>query len=254
MTGAAAVNGAVPGGCGSAVAGYAVVRSRRWCWRGGGCHLRGIPALGQIADIIFMVTWFAGLFYLPRLFVYHALSIGAPSGIESAERFKVMERKLYYGIMTPGAIATIGFGLWLWSPGFPMRAVDACEARRRRLIGYHVWCGRLVREFQRDRNRHGTYGIAGSTSFPVLILAGAVILVVVKPFCRARPLDCQNAAQRSRPLLVLVAVGARDIWSPAGARPARSWCRPRSPPVLAHHEAKAVQGPDPTGRRADADT
>ena len=68
--------------------------------------------------IIFMVTWFAGLFYLPRLFVYHALSIGAAGGGEgggaASERFKVMERKLYYGIMTPGAIATVGFGLWLW--------------------------------------------------------------------------------------------------------------------------------------------
>ena len=60
--------------------------------------------------IIFMVTWFAGLFYLPRLFVYHAMSEDAIS----QERFKVMERKLFYGIMTPGAILTIVFGVWLW--------------------------------------------------------------------------------------------------------------------------------------------
>ena len=60
--------------------------------------------------IIFMVTWFAGLFYLPRLFVYHAMSDDPPS----VERFKVMERKLYYGIMTPGAVLTIISGLWLW--------------------------------------------------------------------------------------------------------------------------------------------
>lgn len=53
--------------------------------------------------IIFMVTWFAGLFYLPRLFVYHAMSDDLPS----IERFKIMERKLYYGIMTPGAILTV---------------------------------------------------------------------------------------------------------------------------------------------------
>ena len=60
--------------------------------------------------IIFMVTWFAGLFYLPRLFVYHALCEDQPG----KERFKIMERKLYYGIMTPGAVLTIVFGVWLW--------------------------------------------------------------------------------------------------------------------------------------------
>ena len=60
--------------------------------------------------VIFMVTWFAGLFYLPRLFVYHALADDPVSN----ERFKVMERKLYYGIMTPGAVLTVGFGTWLW--------------------------------------------------------------------------------------------------------------------------------------------
>ena len=59
--------------------------------------------------IIFMVTWFAGLFYLPRLFVYHALA----NDSISIERFKIMERKLYFGIMTPGAILTLGFGIWL---------------------------------------------------------------------------------------------------------------------------------------------
>jgi hypothetical protein len=60
--------------------------------------------------IVFMVTWFAGLFYLPRLFVYHAQAQDA-IGIE---RFKLMERKLYFGIMTPGAVLTIASGLWLW--------------------------------------------------------------------------------------------------------------------------------------------
>jgi len=60
--------------------------------------------------IIFMVTWFAGMFYLPRLFVYHAMS----DDKISHERFKIMERKLFYGIMSPGAILTIAFGFWLW--------------------------------------------------------------------------------------------------------------------------------------------
>ena len=69
-------------------------------------------ALVKTLHIIFMVTWFAGLFYLPRLFVYHALAPGDDRiGIE---RFKTMERKLYYGIMAPGAILTVVFGSWMW--------------------------------------------------------------------------------------------------------------------------------------------
>src|SRR5258705_4081532 len=70
--------------------------------------------------LIFMVTWFAGLFYLPRLFVYHAQAEDRPS----IERFKVMERKLFWGIMTPGAVLTILFGVWLWLPSF--FAAPAC--------------------------------------------------------------------------------------------------------------------------------
>jgi len=62
--------------------------------------------------IIFLVTWFAGLFYLPRLFVYHSMM--AATDREGHERFKVMERKLFFGIMTPGGLLTIVFGLWLW--------------------------------------------------------------------------------------------------------------------------------------------
>ena len=60
--------------------------------------------------IVFVVTWFAGLFYLPRLFVYHAMTDDAAG----RERFKVMERKLYYGIMAPGAVLSVASGLWLW--------------------------------------------------------------------------------------------------------------------------------------------
>jgi putative membrane protein len=64
----------------------------------------------KAGHIVSMVTWFAGLFYLPRLFVYHAMA----EDETGKARFKIMERKLYFGIMTPGAILTIGFGLWLW--------------------------------------------------------------------------------------------------------------------------------------------
>ena len=138
--------------------------------------------------IISMVTWFAGLFYLPRLFVYHALSIGAAGGVEgasaAAERFKVMERKLYYGIMTPGAILTLGFGVWLWLGWFPHAGgwLHAKLMLVAILIGYHIWCGALVRDFKHDRNRHNHVWYRWFNELPVFVLIGVVILVVVKPF------------------------------------------------------------------------
>jgi putative membrane protein len=129
--------------------------------------------------VIFMVTWFAGLFYLPRLFVYHAQATDA-IGIE---RFKVMERKLYFGIMTPGAILTVLFGSWLWlGYGIAGAWLHAKLALVAILIAYHVYCGKLVGDFKRDRNRHGHVWYRWFNELPVLILLGAVILVVVKPF------------------------------------------------------------------------
>lgn len=129
--------------------------------------------------IIFMVTWFAGLFYLPRLFVYHAMSHDAP-GIE---RFKVMERKLYYGIMTPGAVLTILLGLWLWL-GYGISGVwlHAKLALVIVLIAYHLYCGKLLADFKYDRNRRGHVYYRWFNEFPVAILIAVVILVVVKPF------------------------------------------------------------------------
>ena len=134
--------------------------------------------------IIFMVTWFAGLFYLPRLFVYHALSLTGAADGAAVERFKVMERKLYYGIMTPGAIATLGFGLWLWLEWFPEagRWMHAKLTLVLVLIAYHIWCGKLLHDFRHNRNRHGHVWYRWFNEFPVLILAAVVILVVVKPF------------------------------------------------------------------------
>lgn len=126
-----------------------------------------------------MVTWFAGLFYLPRLFVYHAMSNDA-SGIE---RFKVMERKLYYGIMTPGAVLTILFGLWLWlGYGISGGWLHAKLALVIVLIGYHLYCGRLLTDFKCDRNRHSHVYYRWFNEIPVVILIVVVILVVVKPF------------------------------------------------------------------------
>jgi putative membrane protein len=136
--------------------------------------------------IIFVVTWFAALLYLPRLFVYHAMLLDAAGPAERAasERFKLMERKLYFGIMTPGAILAIAFGLWLWLAWFRdaggwMHAKLALVAI---LVGYHLWCGKLLGDFRRERNRHSHVWYRWFNEFPVLILAGAVILAVVKPF------------------------------------------------------------------------
>ncbi len=131
--------------------------------------------------IIFMVTWFAGLFYLPRLFVYHALAEDAVS----KERFKVMERKLYYGIMTPGAVLTVVFGVWLWV-GYGIGAGQgwllAKLALVIALIGYHIYCGILLDDFKNDRNTKSHVWFRWFNEAPVLVLAGAVLLVVFKPF------------------------------------------------------------------------
>jgi putative membrane protein len=129
--------------------------------------------------IIFMVTWFAGLFYLPRLFVYHAQS----EDRVSQERFKVMERKLYYGIMAPGAVLTVVFGLWLWlGYGFSGGWLHAKLALVAVLVAYHLWCGKLLVDFRHDRNAKSHVWFRWFNEFPVLILFAVVILVVVKPF------------------------------------------------------------------------
>ena len=129
--------------------------------------------------IIFMVTWFAGLFYLPRLFVYHAMSDDEPS----SERFKIMERKLFWGIATPGAILTIVFGLWLWlGYGFRGGWLHAKLLLVAVLVGYHVWCGKLMIDFREGRNPHTHVWYRWFNEFPVLVLFGSVFLVVLKPF------------------------------------------------------------------------
>lgn len=129
--------------------------------------------------IIFMVTWFAGLFYLPRLFVYHALA-NDRAGID---RFKVMERKLFYGIMTPGAVLTIGSGLWLWIGwGFNGGWLYAKLALVAVLIVYHVWCAMLVRDFRQEQNAHSHVWFRWFNEFPVLVLVAVVFLVEMKPF------------------------------------------------------------------------
>jgi protoporphyrinogen IX oxidase len=130
--------------------------------------------------IVFMVTWYAGLFYLPRLFVYHAMA----EDRASIERFKVMERKLYWGIMTPGAVLTVGLGIWLWLGWFRGSSawLDAKIAVVALLIVYHLWCGRLLAAFAADRNTRGHVWFRWFNEVPTLALFAIVILVVLKPF------------------------------------------------------------------------
>lgn len=129
--------------------------------------------------IIFMVTWMAGIFYLPRLFVYHAMS----EDTISIERFKIMERKLYYGIMAPGAVLTILFGSWLaFGYGIGGGWLHAKLALVALLVLYHLYCGKLMGDFRRGQNRHTHRFYRILNEVPVLLLAGIVILVVVKPF------------------------------------------------------------------------
>ena len=129
--------------------------------------------------IIFMVTWFAGLFYLPRLFVYHAMS----EDTASRERFKIMERKLYFGIMTPGAILTIVFGLWLWlGYGFYGGWLYAKMALVAVLVVYHGYCGKLMIDFRQDRNRHGQVFYRWLNELPVVVLIAIILLVELQPF------------------------------------------------------------------------
>jgi putative membrane protein len=129
--------------------------------------------------IVFMVTWFAGLFYLPRLFVYHATA----SDSEGNERFKIMERKLFYGIMTPGAVLTLASGVWLWLGwGISGGWLYAKLALVAVLVAYHVWCGKLLLHFRHERNRHSHVWYRWFNEFPVLLLLAIVFLVVLKPF------------------------------------------------------------------------
>ena len=139
-------------------------------------------AIVKTLHIVFMVTWFAGLFYLPRLFVYHAQ---APADDRiGIDRFKTMERKLYRGIMMPAAVLTVAFGLWLWlgygiTGGWLHAKVTFVVA----LVAFHVYLGFLLRDFAHDRNRHGHAFYRWLNEIPALPLLLVIVwLVVAKPF------------------------------------------------------------------------
>ncbi len=132
--------------------------------------------------IIAITCWFAGLFYLPRLFVYHAMA----EDKASIDQFKIMERKLYRGITYPSMLATVILGLWLlslnWSYYASQGWLHAKLALVAILIIYHHICGSYVKKFAADLCQRSHRYFRWFNEFPVLILLGAVILAVVRPF------------------------------------------------------------------------
>lgn len=133
--------------------------------------------------VIFMVTWFAGLFYLPRVFVYHATS--DKNNEEQNETFKIMEKKLL-GITSLGALLTIVFGVWLtvaWRPD--VLSYGWMHAKLALVLGlfvYHMWCARIVKQFRSDSNTRSHVWYRWFNEVPVVGLVGIVILVIVQPF------------------------------------------------------------------------
>ena len=135
-------------------------------------------AILKSLHIIFVVAWFAGLFYLPRLFVYHSMA-NDRIGID---RFKVMERKLLFGITIPSGILTILFGVWLWlAYGFSGHWLTIKMGLVVLLVVYNLYCVKLYHDFKNDRNTHGHVFYRWFNEFPVLILFAVVFLVVMKP-------------------------------------------------------------------------
>ena len=128
--------------------------------------------------IIFVTSWFAGLFYLPRLFVNHAME----TNDATLARLALMEHKLY-SFMAPLAVLALGFGLWLWlGYGIGGLWLQAKLVLVAGLVAYHLYCGKLMRDFKAGKNTHSHVWYRWFNEAPVLVLFVVVILVVVKPF------------------------------------------------------------------------
>jgi protoporphyrinogen IX oxidase len=135
--------------------------------------------------VVSMVAWMAGLFYLPRLFVYHAEA--APAGSETSAVFQVMERKLLRAIMNPAMIATWTFGiLLLLTPGVVVWATDGWIYVKLAFVGwltwFHHWCGWRRKEFERGENTRSGRAYRIMNEVPTLALLVIVVMVIVKPF------------------------------------------------------------------------
>lgn len=129
--------------------------------------------------VIFMVTWFAGLFYLPRLFVYHTSTTDAAGH----ERFCIMERRLF-AIMTIGGVLTAAFGFWLLAASPALLASGWMQFKLglvALLVAYHAWTWKLVRDFAAGRNAHSERWYRWFNEVPSLLLIGIVLLAVLRP-------------------------------------------------------------------------
>lgn len=130
--------------------------------------------------IVFVVAWFAGLFYLPRLFVYHA---DAADEI-SQRRFEAMERRLFVMMTIGAALATVfAIAMLIRAPGFlQLGWMHVKLALVALLIGYHIWCYRLMLAFRRNENRRSSKWFRAFNEAPTLLLIAIVVLAVVEPF------------------------------------------------------------------------
>ena len=136
----------------------------------------------QAFHIIAVICWFAGIFYLPRLFVYHA---SAEDSI-SIERFKIMERKLFRGIMTPAAVISVILGLIMLIPNWAFYKTEGWMHAKLTLVilllGFHGACYRHLKIFQRDENQKSERYFRWFNELPAFLLVGIIILVIVRPF------------------------------------------------------------------------
>ena len=137
----------------------------------------------KAAHVLSVIAWMAGMMYLPRLFVYHA---DAAAGSDKSETFKIMERRLYKGIITPAMLATWGFGLWMafgfgvidFSQGWMwVKAVMVIA-----LSAVHGLYGTLLRAFANDRNKHSAKYFRAINEIPFVMAIVIVIMVIVRPF------------------------------------------------------------------------
>ncbi len=130
--------------------------------------------------ISLVVAWFAGLFYLPRIFVN--LAMVEPDSTAERDRLLLMAHKLYR-FMTPLGVLAVGFGLWLWlGYGFSGGWLHAKTTLVALLVGYHWHCGRLLKSFQDGTNTKRHVWFRFYNEMPVLVMFAVVFLVVLKPF------------------------------------------------------------------------
>lgn len=131
--------------------------------------------------LIAIICWFAGLFYLPRLFVYHAMS----EDQASRARFKIMERKLYLGITYPSMLVTVALGFWLLSLNWDYYITQIWMHIKLTLVAtliiYHYICGHYVKRFAEDNCTKSHVYFRWFNEFPVIVLISVVILAIVKP-------------------------------------------------------------------------